>query len=64
VASALADLPAPRIAAGVALWPLLAIAWRSRPACCGQCPGWWLAILGVVVLARAVFEIYQRPVRS
>jgi hypothetical protein len=50
---------------GVALWPLLGdrLAFPSGllP---DHAPGWWLAILGVVVLARAVFEIYQRPVRS
>lgn len=50
--------------AGVVLWPLLGdrLAYPEglMPV---NAPGWWLAMLGVVVLARAVFEIHQRPVR-
>lgn len=48
--------------AGVVLWPLtgdrLSYPEGFLP---DRAPGYWLAILGVLVLARAVFEIHQRP---
>jgi hypothetical protein len=51
-------------AIGVALWPLLGgrldFPAGLLPA---AAPGWWLAILGVIVLARAVFEIHLHPVQ-
>ena len=49
-------------ALGVALWPLQVIDDRSGllPT---QAPGWWIALVGVAVLARAAFEISREPAR-
>jgi hypothetical protein len=49
-------------AIGVAIWPLLVIEDLSGlvPT---RAPGWWIALLGVAVLARAAFEIFQEPAR-
>jgi hypothetical protein len=47
---------------GVVLWPILGdhleFPAGLLPA---SAPGYWQAIVGTVVLARAVFEIHQRP---
>jgi hypothetical protein len=47
---------------GVAIWPLQVIDDLS-----GLSPdralGWWIALVGVVILARAAFEIFQEPTR-
>ena len=50
---------------GVVLWPLIDAGRRETLSGLmpDRAPGWWLAILGVVVLARAVFDIQQRPVQ-
>ncbi|MDQ2965637.1 MAG: hypothetical protein M3R57_07290 [Chloroflexota bacterium] len=49
-------------ALGVAIWPLQVIDDLS-----GLSPdralGWWIALVGVVILARAAFEILQEPAR-
>jgi len=52
-------------AIGVVLWPLIDAGRRETLSGLmpDRAPGWWLAILGVVVLARAVFDIQQRPVQ-
>lgn len=49
-------------ALGVAIWPLLVIDDLSGllPT---RAPGWWIALVGVAVLARATFEIFQEPSR-
>jgi hypothetical protein len=51
--------------AGVALWPLvgdhLLYPAGLLP---GRAPGYWLAIVGVLIHARAVFEIHQRPITA
>src|SRR5687767_4678778 len=49
-------------ALGVAIWPLQVIDDLTGllP---DRAPGWWLALLGVVILGRAAFEIFQEPVR-
>ena len=49
-------------ALGVAMWPLQVIDDLSGllPT---QAPGWWIALVGVAVLARAAFEIFQEPAR-
>jgi hypothetical protein len=49
-------------AIGVAIWPLQAIDDLSGllP---DRAPGWWIALVGVVVLGRAAFEIFQEPAR-
>jgi len=47
---------------GIVLWPLLdgrlELPEGLLP---GVAPGWWLAMVGAVVGARAVYEIHQRP---
>lgn len=49
-------------ALGVALWPLQVIEDLSGlfP---DRAPGWWTSLAGVVILARAAFEIFQEPTR-
>jgi hypothetical protein len=49
-------------ALGIALWPLQVIEDLAglSPA---RAPGWWIAVAGVVILGRAVFEIFQEPAR-
>jgi hypothetical protein len=49
-------------AMGVAIWPLQVIDDLTGllP---DRAPGWWLALVGVVILGRAAFEIFQEPAR-
>jgi len=49
-------------ALGVAMWPLQVVDDLSGllPT---RAPGWWVALVGVAVLARAAFEIFQEPAR-
>jgi hypothetical protein len=49
-------------AIGVAIWPLQVIDDLTGllP---DRAPGWWLALVGVVILGRAAFEIFQEPAR-
>lgn len=49
-------------ALGVAMWPLQVIDDLSGllPA---RAPGWWIALVGLAVLARAAFEIFREPAR-
>jgi len=49
-------------ALGVAIWPLLVIEDLSGllPT---RAPGWWVALVGLAVLGRATFEIFQEPAR-
>lgn len=49
-------------ALGLAIWPFQVIDDLSGllP---DRAPGWWIALVGVVVLGRAAFEIIQEPVR-
>jgi hypothetical protein len=49
-------------ALGVAIWPLQVIDDLSGLAPLAA-PGWWIALVGVAVLARATFEILQEPAR-
>jgi hypothetical protein len=50
--------------AGLVLWPLLGDRLEYPSGLLpDQAPGYWLAIVGVVVLARAVFEIHEHPAR-
>jgi hypothetical protein len=48
---------------GVVAWPfalgLLEFPSGLLP---DRAPGYWLAVLGIVVLARATFDIYQQPI--
>jgi hypothetical protein len=47
-------------ALGVAIWPLLVIEDLSGllPT---RAPGWWIALVGVAVMARATIELYREP---
>jgi hypothetical protein len=49
-------------ALGVAIWPFQVIEDLTGllP---DRAPGWWLALVGVVILGRAAFEIFQEPAR-
>jgi hypothetical protein len=49
-------------ALGVAIWPFQVIDDLTGllP---DRAPGWWLALVGVVILGRAAFEIFQEPAR-
>jgi hypothetical protein len=49
-------------ALGVAIWPFQVIDDLAglMP---DRAPGWWIALLGVVILGRAAFEIFQEPAR-
>jgi hypothetical protein len=49
-------------AIGVAIWPFQVIDDLTGllP---DRAPGWWLALLGVLILGRAAFEIFQEPAR-
>jgi hypothetical protein len=49
-------------AVGVAIWPLQVLEDLSGLAP-DRATGWWLALVGLVVLARATFEIFQEPAR-
>jgi hypothetical protein len=49
-------------AAGVILWPFGLLEILPSGLLPDRAPGYWLAILGVIILARATFEIHQRPV--
>ena len=49
-------------ALGVAIWPLQVIDDLSGMLP-DRAPGWWIAVVGVVILGRAAFEILQEPVR-
>jgi hypothetical protein len=48
---------------GVAAWPVEFMGELLVGLLPDRAPGWWVALLGVVVLARAVFEIAQEPAR-
>ncbi len=52
-------------AAGVVLWPIVdpgrLETWSGLMPV--NAPGYWLAIIGVIVYARAVYEIQQHPVQ-
>lgn len=51
--------------AGIALWPLLGGRLEFTSGLLPTAaPGFWLAILGAIVLARAVFEMQQDPSRA
>jgi hypothetical protein len=49
-------------AIGVAIWPLQVLDDLTGllP---DRAPGWWIAAVGVVILGRAAFEIFQEPSR-
>ncbi|HEV8488659.1 MAG TPA: hypothetical protein VGQ58_02595 [Candidatus Limnocylindrales bacterium] len=49
-------------ALGVAIWPFQVIDDLTGllP---DRAPGWWLALVGVAILGRAAFEIFQEPAR-
>ena len=49
-------------ALGVAIWPFQVIDDLTGllP---DRAPGWWVALVGVVILGRAAFEIFQEPAR-
>ena len=50
---------------GLVLWPLLGDRLEYPQGLLPtEAPGYWLAILGVLVLARAVFEVHQHPARD
>lgn len=49
-------------AVGVAVWPLQVLDDLSGLSP-DRAPGWWIALVGLVVLARATFEIFQEPTR-
>ena len=49
-------------AVGVAIWPLQVLDDLSGLAP-DRAPGWWVALVGLVVLARAAFEIFGEPAR-
>jgi uncharacterized membrane protein len=48
---------------GVAAWPIEFLGDLLVGLLPDRAPGWWLAVVGVVILARAVFEIAQEPAR-
>ena len=49
-------------AVGLAIWPFQVIDDLTGllP---DRAPGWWIALVGVVILGRAAFEIIQEPAR-
>jgi hypothetical protein len=47
--------------AGVALWPIGLLDVYPGGLLPDRAPGYWLALVGVAIFARAVFEIHQRP---
>lgn len=49
-------------ALGLAIWPFQVLDDLSGllP---DRAPGWWIALVGIVILGRAAFEIVQEPVR-
>lgn len=49
-------------ALGVAIWPFQVIDDLSGMLP-DRAPGWWIAVVGLVILGRAAFEILQEPVR-
>lgn len=50
-------------AIGVAAWPIPFLGDAVAGLLPDRAPGWWLAIIGVVILGRAAFEIVQEPAR-
>lgn len=48
---------------GVAIWPFVGIDGAFGGLFPDRAPGYWIAVVGVIVLARATFEIFQEPSR-
>jgi hypothetical protein len=50
-------------AIGVVAWPIGFLGDTAVGLLPDRAPGWWLAIVGVIILGRAAFEIVQEPLR-
>ncbi|HYM83956.1 MAG TPA: hypothetical protein VEY67_07390 [Candidatus Dormibacteraeota bacterium] len=50
-------------AIGVALWALQNVGVAPAGLLPDRAPGFWLTVLGTLIMARAVFEIHSEPVR-
>jgi hypothetical protein len=49
---------------GVGIWPLDLLGDFIAGLSPARAPGYWIAVVGVAVLARAVYEIVQDPARA
>jgi hypothetical protein len=49
---------------GVGIWPLDLLGEFIAGLSPARAPGYWIAVVGVAVLARAVYEIVQDPARA